>query len=189
MRKALVAVLMEGVVGAIALFVEERYAIPGDIFWLCVALAGVLVIVALYSPEITRWVRKSVERPKVVVGGGTRRRPPSRSRRSPVGQAVEKRQMVKESRPTKAIWIDRQRALHILRHSSLVPGTKLYAGISERLMSTTGKTAEDRKIDDLTQGLYLEFENQHPEAVRADGCDERMLRLWISRQIREKLKS
>ena len=96
----------------------------------------------------------------------------------------------------KAIWVDRKRVFRILRHSSLVrsrlgrPVTDLHLHLREQLGPIVARTPEDQKVDDLTQGFYLEFENQHPEAVRADGCvDERTLRLWIARKVRENPKS
>lgn len=46
---------------------------------------------------------------------------------------------------------------------------QVYADLSKQLRHFTGQTAEDQKIDDLTRGFYLEFENEHPEAVSADG--------------------
>ena len=49
---------MEMVIGAVGLFVEERFAVPGDILWGGVALAGVAGIVTLYGPEIITWLRK-----------------------------------------------------------------------------------------------------------------------------------
>ena len=53
-----VVVLMEVVIGAVGLFVEERFAVPGDILWGSVALAAMGGIVALFSPEIITWLRK-----------------------------------------------------------------------------------------------------------------------------------
>ena len=49
---------MEMVIGAVGLFVEERFAVPGDILWGGVALVGVGGLVALYSPEIIAWLHK-----------------------------------------------------------------------------------------------------------------------------------
>ena len=49
---------MEVVIGAVGLFVEERFAVPGDILWGGVALVAVGGLVALYSPEIITWLRK-----------------------------------------------------------------------------------------------------------------------------------
>ena len=58
MRKHWAAGLMEVVIGAVGLFVEERFAVPGDILWGGVALVAVGGLVALYSPEIITWLRK-----------------------------------------------------------------------------------------------------------------------------------
>ena len=49
---------MEVVIGAVGLFVEERFAVPGDILWGGVALVAVGGLVALYSPDIITWLRK-----------------------------------------------------------------------------------------------------------------------------------
>ena len=56
---------MEVVIGAVGLFVEERFAVPGDILWGGVALAAVGGIVALYSPEIITWLRK-ITSPRII---------------------------------------------------------------------------------------------------------------------------
>ena len=49
---------MEVSIGAAGLFVEGRFAVPGDILWGGVVLAAVCGIGVLYSPEIITWLRK-----------------------------------------------------------------------------------------------------------------------------------
>ena len=63
MRKIGAAVLMEVVIGAVALFIEERFAVPGDILWAGVAIAAFGGIGVLYSPEIFRWAARKVTSP------------------------------------------------------------------------------------------------------------------------------
>ena len=57
MRKPVAAVLVEMVIAAVGFFVEERFAVPGDILWLGVVVLGTLAIGVLYRPELIRWVR------------------------------------------------------------------------------------------------------------------------------------
>ena len=54
---------MEMVIGAVGLFVEQRFGVPGDILWAVVAVVGLVGIGALYSPEIITWLRKITSPP------------------------------------------------------------------------------------------------------------------------------
>ena len=47
---------MEAGIGAVALLVEQRFAVPGDILWAGVAIVMFGSIGVLYSPEILRWI-------------------------------------------------------------------------------------------------------------------------------------
>ena len=51
---------MEAGIGAVALFVEQRFAVPGDILWAGLAIAAFGGIGVLYSPEIFRWSARKV---------------------------------------------------------------------------------------------------------------------------------
>ena len=54
---------MEAGIGAVALFVEQRFAVPGDILWAGVAFVMFGSILLLYSPEIFRCIASKVTSP------------------------------------------------------------------------------------------------------------------------------
>ena len=166
----LVAIAAATVGGHIATLVVDRFMVEGWPLWVDLGLMGLCTAIA-YGATVLH------------------------NRRVTLRKAQDAHEQLpatlSDHSSYKAIWIDRKRAFRLLRHSSLVrsqlgrPVTDLHLHLREQLGPIVARTPEDQKVDDLTQGLYLEFENQHPEAVSADGCDERTLRLWIARKIRE----
>ena len=102
---------MEAGIGAVALLVEQQFAVPSDILWAGVAIVMFGSIGVLYSPEILRWISA----------------PPVQTTAAPVENATLPLAKSRIPKPTK--WLTRAVSLEIMRYSTLVVSPPGYSDI------------------------------------------------------------
>ncbi len=162
MRKIGAVVLMEVVIGAVGLFIEERFAVPGDVLWAGVAITGMVGIVLLYSPEIIR--RVTVSRPE---NPGDESPPPPY--------------------PISTTWISGKEAFEMVRRSTLVNPPPSW---SDDLLKPEWRDIQQYKKARASEmaSMHLgDFRIEYPDAVR-EGEDGReygaqTLAWWIGKKI------
>ena len=170
MRKFWTAVLMEAGIGAVALFVEQRFAVPGDILWAGLAIAAFGGIGVLYSPEILRWLRK-ISAPRV------------QTTAAPVEHATLPLPKSQIPEPTK--WLKRAVALEIMRHSTLVVAPPDDSDIEK--IDWEDKQHYQDMVEREQVLMYLEdFKLEHPEAFRRGRFGSPTLQWWIAKKAMEK---
>ena len=159
---------MEVVIGAVALFIEERFAIPGDIMWAGVAIAGTVCIGALYSPEILRWATRKVTSP------------PEQETQGKVHEDA-----LPLPYPVSYTWLESKEAYMLIRTSTLVIPLPDWSKDIQKPEWEEIQDYEETQANEMAAMYLGDFKLECPDAVRDGEYGLQTLRWWIGKKIQE----
>ena len=160
---------MEVVIVATGLLVEERFAVPGDILWAGVAIAGTVCIVALYSPEILRWATRKVT--------------------SPPEEETQGRIQGDSSPPPYPVsdkWLESKKAYTLIRTSTLVIPLPDWSKDIQKPEWEEIQDYEETQAKEMASMYLEEFKLECPDAMSGGKLyGLQTLRWWIGKKIKE----